>query len=170
MRQERESLGRAICMSAVDERRHAQRLILVLLSCPSSSVDADDEAEGLKAPTLLHQPIEVDGLLCYSGSFSYLWNCARYVENDRQQAQADLYMNIYLYGGADEVPSCYGAKGDGWIARWRWGWGGGRVCSTAYSVESIWSMRANIQRDRWMDGWMIDSNSWREVIHTSARW
>ena len=25
------------------------------------SVDADDEAEGLKGPTLLHQPIEVDG-------------------------------------------------------------------------------------------------------------
>ena len=59
-------------MSAVDERRHAQRLILVLPCCPSSSVDADDEAEGLEAPTLLHQPIEVDGLLCYSGSFSYL--------------------------------------------------------------------------------------------------
>jgi hypothetical protein len=35
------------------------------------SIDADDEAEGLEAPTLLHQPIEVDGLLYYSGSFSY---------------------------------------------------------------------------------------------------
>ena len=36
------------------------------------SVDAEDEAEGLEASTLLHQPIEVDGLLCYSGSFSFL--------------------------------------------------------------------------------------------------
>ena len=33
----RERLGRAICMSGDDERRHAQRLILVLPSCPSSS-------------------------------------------------------------------------------------------------------------------------------------
>ena len=36
------------------------------------SIDADDEAEGLEAPTLLHQSIEVDRLLCYSGSFSNL--------------------------------------------------------------------------------------------------
>ena len=26
-------------------------------------------------------------------------------------------INIYLYEVADEVPSCHGAKGDGWIAR-----------------------------------------------------
>ena len=38
------------------------------------SVDADDEAEGLEASTLLHQPIEVDRLLCYSESFSYPWD------------------------------------------------------------------------------------------------
>ena len=34
----RESLGRAICMSGDDdERRHAQRVTLVLPSCPSST-------------------------------------------------------------------------------------------------------------------------------------
>ena len=53
-----------------DERRHAQqRLILVLSSSKFVGygyVYADDEAEGLEAPTLLHQPIEVDGQLCYS--------------------------------------------------------------------------------------------------------
>ena len=59
-----------------DERRHAQTTTNPGSSILSEfiiygSVDADDEVEGLEAPTLLHQPIEVDGLLCYSGSFSY---------------------------------------------------------------------------------------------------
>ena len=42
-----------------DERRHAQRLIILSKFIGYGSVDADDEAEGLEAPTLLHQPIEV---------------------------------------------------------------------------------------------------------------
>ena len=52
-----------------DERRHAQTTTNPGSSILSKfigygSIDAYDEAEELEAPTLLHQPIEVDGLLC----------------------------------------------------------------------------------------------------------
>ena len=86
---------------------------------------------------------------------------AKYVENDKL---ADIKLKLtcsyeYLYG-ADEVPPCHGAKGDGLLGEDE------EEFLQPYidSVESIRSTRAYNA----MDGWM-DSNSWREVSNTSAR-
>ena len=162
-----------------DERRHAQRLILVL---PSSkfigmTVDADDEAEGKHPSSYINQSKWMDycATLEASRTPEIALDMQRMTDELIQQTSSStkltctnsiaamniIYMEQMKYNRPTEQRVMNGLLGEDEDEEEEEEFLQPYIVSNPFEARELTT--------RWIDGWM-DSNSWREVIHnTSAR-